>query len=323
MYEISKGVKMRFSISNKAYDLAAGISVSTREIWFLVLLVAIELLWAHISGITLEEMDVGLSLVVAPVAVGLVLDAMGQAKRIAHIAYYFSFWVGFLIIGSILTYLCATLPFTLMDESFAKMDRAMGFDWILWFHYVKSQPLLDKILTFAYGSMIPQILFGIIFFSHVKRHSGANELWWITMIALVITSLVSGVLPALGTYFYYKENVEAAIHIPHLLALRNFTMTTFPVSTLGGIVTFPSFHMVSVVVLCYPYRHYKKIFPVILTLNSLMLISIPTHGGHYLVDMIAGALVAWASILIYGKILHMDLVKYSPRADNTPLKVSF
>ena len=314
---------MRFSISDKATDLANGISVSTKAIWFLFLLVAIELLWAHISKITLKDMGIGLSFVAAPISVGLVLDAIGKAKRIAHIAYYFSFWMGFLIIGSILSYLCATLPFTLMDESFAKMDSAMGFDWINWFRYVKSQPFLDKILTTAYRSMIPQILFAIIFFSHAKRHTGANELWWTTMIALVITSLISGVLPALGTFFYYKENVEAAIHIPHLLALRNGTMSTFPVLELGGIITYPSFHMVLVIILCYPYRHNKRMFPIIFTINSLMLLSIPTHGGHYLVDIIAGALVAWASIRIYERFICLDLSRYSLSTAKISKVVSF
>jgi hypothetical protein len=287
-----------YSLTQTLNRLALGVSVDTGAIRFLALLVAVELLWAHLAHIVLKDMFGSLFLVLAPIAVGLLLDALGLGKRLARMAYYLAFWLG-LIFGTIFSYLCATLPFPLLDGTFAALDRSLGFDWLAWFDFVHAHALLDRILTLAYLTMLPQVLFAIVFFSHSRRQAGAEELWRTAMLALVVTALLSGLLPALGTYSYYSTLPDRAIHLPDLIALRTGTMTVFPVLELKGIITMPSFHSVMAVLLCYPYRRHRPLFVIVVALNGLMLVSVPTRGGHYLVDVIAGVAVAAAAILAY------------------------
>lgn len=307
---------MQYFFGNRLAKLAANFSGSTHAIRLLICLVVIELIWAKIAGITLLNFEIGLAAAMTPLLAGMVIDATGYAKRIAHIAHYLALWWLSLIIFRVFTYLCATFSFPLMDMHLSSIDVAIGFDWVNWSRYVKNYLYLNNFLEAAYNSALVQIYFAIIFFSHSKRRAGAHEFWWTTVFALLITSVISAFVPALGTFFYYKENVEAAIHIPDLLALRKGTLATFPVLTLGGIITFPSFHMVLVCLLCYPYRYYKKILPLVVLVNCFMMFSIPSHGGHYLVDIAAGAAVACVSIILYKKLMRYESSFFARKTDH-------
>jgi len=50
--------------------------------------------------------------------------------------------------------------------------------------------------------------------------------------------------------------------------------------------------------LTYIYRNQRRMLAVVLPLNLLMLVAIPSEGGHYLADMLAGGAVAALSIWI-------------------------
>ena len=113
-------------------------------------------------------------------------------------------------------------------------------------------------------------------------------------VAMLITALASGIYPAMGTFFHFQENMVHAVHVPHLLALRDGGMTEF--KDLQGIVTMPSYHTAQAILFMYVFRGQRRLFPWIVALNSLMLLSTPSMGGHYLVDMLAGAVVAAIAI---------------------------
>lgn len=262
-------------------------------------LAAAEYLWAYFAGIKLVQMHESALLIAGPLFIGLLLDALGLGERIALGMCSLGLWMGWLLLGSILSYLAATLGFGLLDFELARIDSALGFDWASWFQVVEATPRLKGILSLAYSSMFPQIILAIIFFAHPRRAVAAMELWWTTMLAVIFTCLLSGVMPALGTYAYYNVHPDLGVHLEDLHALREGRMTIFPSLVLRGIITFPSFHAAIAVLLCYPYRGFKWLFRAACILNFIMLISVPSQGGHYLADVIGGVAVAALSIGLY------------------------
>lgn len=289
------------AVHQKLSEISARLFINRSALWLLAALWLVEWLWALWAGITLKDIGPSVSIVMIPLLVGLLLDALQCAKRCAQFAYYFAFWIGFFIFGAIFSNLCATLSLPLLDSLFDRIDSALGFNWLQWHGFVQAHALFKGLLVMVYGSMFVQIFVAIIFFARSPLQGQAEELWWSTMITVVITSLISGLLPALGTFAYYQTDLDVAVHLADLLALRDGTMPIFPVLELKGIITFPSFHAATAILLCYPYRHYKALFPAVCVLNSLMLVSIPSQGGHYLVDVIAGVLVAVLSIFAFRK----------------------
>jgi membrane-associated phospholipid phosphatase len=74
---------------------------------------------------------------------------------------------------------------------------------------------------------------------------------------------------------------------------------TFDLEELTGIIKLPSFHAALLIVFVYVHRPPSRSFIPFLTLNALMLLSIPSEGHHYLVDMIAGGTLATLCILAF------------------------
>ena len=80
--------------------------------------------------------------------------------------------------------------------------------------------------------------------------------------------------------------------------LRNGTMRHFDLARIQGLVSFPSYHSALAVFFAYSLRRVRLLFPLALLLNVTMLISTPTQGGHYLVDVFGGLIVACSTIHI-------------------------
>jgi membrane-associated phospholipid phosphatase len=63
-----------------------------------------------------------------------------------------------------------------------------------------------------------------------------------------------------------------------------------------GLVTFPSFHTTLGILIVYAVRDFKVLAIFVGALNAVMIVATMPEGGHHLVDVLAGAGVALASI---------------------------
>jgi membrane-associated phospholipid phosphatase len=65
---------------------------------------------------------------------------------------------------------------------------------------------------------------------------------------------------------------------------------------LNGVLTFPSFHAASAILYAWGAWPIRWLRPFSLLGNGAMLLSTPIGGGHFLVDVLAGIVVATAAI---------------------------
>ena len=126
----------------------------------------------------------------------------------------------------------------------------------------------------------------------VSRPGDRNgELIWQFCISLVLTCAIFVFTPALG-------------HVAHigtgwmktLTMIRNGEWAALDFSHIEGIVSFPSFHTTLAILLVYAVRHHRWALAVLFPLNMLLIVATLSVGGHYLVDLPAGAAVAAISI---------------------------
>lgn len=257
----------------------------------IVLLGMVDLIWAHYANITFHGLSSILGSIVLLALIGVFYDLSGRSKRLSDMGYYAALWTGFSATGVIFTYLTASLNFPLHDALFADLDARMGFDWVTLYLAVEAYPRFSSLLGWAYDSMYVQLFVSMLYFAHKQWTRKNDELLLIAFISLVITSIFSGLFPAVCAWHYFELGIERSVHLSHLLALRDGSASSFSIDQMQGIVTLPSYHTVIALLLIYVYRDQKWSFLFILALNVLMLLSVPFRGGHYLVDMIAaGAL---------------------------------
>lgn len=268
------------------------------ELLSLLVLLAVDLLWSAHFGLAFRNYGHILVATAALLGVWAFYGISRRSRRLSEMGYYGALWISFSAIAAILTYLAAYMPGPLYDAQFAELDGAIGFYWPAWFEWTRTNILLDTALRLAYHSLILQILGSVIIFAHTERTSRNRELFWTAFIALVITSFISKVFPAAGTFHHFNIELARAIHLPHLLDLLAGTETVFSFHDMQGIVTFPSYHAALAIIFIYVHRGHRILFPAIAVLNVLVLLSTPSFGGHYVADVIAGCIVALASIAL-------------------------
>ena len=265
----------------------------------LLALGGLDWVWAWRAGLSFIHFQTIGMVVASLLLLGHFYAASGRSTSLADMANYGALWIGFSVLAAIFTYLTASLGFPLCDAGLAGIDSALGFDWLAWFHFVSAHPPLRLLLAIVYSSLMVQIAGSIIYFSHCRRGERNDELWWCALVSLLFTGIISGIFPALGAFVTFNVAERAmATHLPHLLALRGAGISSFALQDMQGIISLPSYHTVLAILLIYVHRGERRRFSVIAVINGFMLLSVPSEGGHYMIDMIAGGSVAIFSILL-------------------------
>jgi membrane-associated phospholipid phosphatase len=197
----------------------------------------------------------------------------------------------------------AALP--LKDAWLAEMDHHLGFDWIGLLSFANSNPTLSWMLVQAYKST------GVIFagvFVWLSLMGQAERLAeFIAVICISSIAVAAGMvlIPAAGAYTHYNPpqelfsnfSVDAGMwHYKLLMTLRTDASPVIDLAKAEGMVTFPSFHTVLGIVTTYALRDTRWIAAPVLLLNGTMIVATLPEGGHYLLDVIAGGMIAVIAI---------------------------
>lgn len=205
-----------------------------------------------------------------------------------------------------LSYVLASTNMPLQDSSLISLDQAIGVDWRSLIDDFMRLPSLMVLLNYAYASLSYQLalFLPVVFLTGHGRLGSQFVLAW--SIALGAAVVISPFTPALGGYLHFQLDPKdfpevriwaAWLFVTPVYALRDGSLNVVELRNLDGIITFPSFHAAVAVLMAWaasgiPLLRYPMIF-----LNLLMLISTIPIGGHYLIDVMAGSLVAVASIV--------------------------
>jgi hypothetical protein len=213
----------------------------------------------------------------------------------------------FSAIGSLLSYLLAREGGPLWDATFARWDAAIGFDWLAYVRWVDSHGWMVLPLKIAYASLIPQIIVLVLaqgFMGHIRE---MRRMILAAMLCGTVTILLSPLFPAVSNFVYLGLTTDdfahvdpwaGYIHLAHYEALRAGTMDRMTLTEAQGIITFPSYHAgLATVTLWAFWRTPWVRWPGIIT-AVLTIVATPVDGGHYLVDILAGTILALACIAL-------------------------
>jgi hypothetical protein len=208
------------------------------------------------------------------------------------------------VLMSPMTYVTAAANFPMQDANLLAIDRALGLDWRGYVEWVDAHPLLAAWLSYAY-TMIRWPIFAIpVLLAAAHRYQRLQEFTFAFGIALIATTVVSMLVPAIGVYQEIGldpatlSNVDPRAYLDQVRDLgpvRDGTLRQLDLFALAGIVTFPSFHATSAVLYAWALWPVRWFRPIAIVANAAMLASTPIDGGHYFIDLIAGIAVAIAA----------------------------
>lgn len=198
-----------------------------------------------------------------------------------------------------LTTMIVALDMPYRDAELLAWDKALGFDWeaiVLW---VRDYPALSIVMSHCYSSILwqPMLLIPCLAFSDPER---LRRIMGASTVALLVTVVVFAFYPAETGYVHlgYKRS-----EFPHLLANTSWGVHAILEAVRGGsrqlslegLVTFPSYHAVVAVLFAYGWRAVPVVRWPMIMLNFVMLIACVPIGSHYVVDVLAGIVIAFAA----------------------------
>src|ERR1700712_4802197 len=209
-------------------------------------------------------------------------------RRGGLMAEYFALTLAASTAVCALSYLCLASAGPLVDGRLMAMDRMLGFDWLAGYRFVHAHPALAALLGLAYGSLVYQGLYFCLLLGLMNARQQLRDMFWLFLITGILACAGAILFPALGpSSFYHIETGNGFVPVmQHLLSGRDLH---FPLSGMTGVVSFPSFHTAMALAYCWAFRKTGIISAAIMSLNIIMLCAVPFFGGHYLVDMVAGA----------------------------------
>ncbi|MFP7571488.1 phosphatase PAP2 family protein [Marivita sp. S2033] len=213
----------------------------------------------------------------------------------------------FAITMATLNNLSMMIPFPFQDDLLAGWDAALGLNWLAYFEAVHSSPTAIWILEWAYNDLALAglaVFAALAFFRDERRLRYYMEIFFYTAL---ITMIVGACFPALAAVDRYIVNLSdypnfptppGIYHLSHFETLRGASEIVINPVGLPGLVTFPSYHTASGIMLCIGVFRTWLFWPVLLY-SAAMIASSPVFGGHYFIDLVAGAslafLVAWVN----------------------------
>lgn len=270
-----------------AFVAAAGL-VSVAGLWALGITVAWESLWPTVEF-------AALILIFAWVysTVGMLVPRLGWSTAVVSDLLLSVLQILVVLKAFVpLTYFAAASGAPLLDGELARFDALLfGFEWDVAARWVADHPALDRLLQLAYFSIYYQAAAVFLIGSVARPNERNGEIIWQFCIGIILTCMVFVFTPALGHLGHVGMGP-----IETLTMIRNGQWTVFDFAHVEGIITFPSFHTTLAILLVYAVRHYRWALAVFVPLNMLLIVATVPVGGHYVVDLPAGAAVAVVSI---------------------------
>jgi membrane-associated phospholipid phosphatase len=208
-----------------------------------------------------------------------------------------------------LQYPLAAVSGPTVDSALLRADRAMGFDWLAFARFFHD-PTALALLTWAYLSMSLQAVFVVVILSWRGQTTRAWHLATATFILFLVAVLLFPIFPADGRF------VLCGLRPPEIPVVGNYcdygpilhrlndgTLRVLDRSMAIGMVTFPSAHAAAGVLLIWAVWPIRWLRPIFVILNTALCVGAIVIGSHYLIDIVGGVAVAFASVFAARKLV--------------------
>jgi membrane-associated phospholipid phosphatase len=259
-------------------------------------------------GVSIDPSNSGGTLVlIASAALMSALRDRFQHEPIRRLIDVFQMLALFVIVSSaglFLTYAAATISEGYQDELLAGADRALGFDWVSLYHFMDRNRSLMILSKQIYFSIFASPIVIAIAHGVTGRRTRYDRFLLAFGLALAITSAAFILYPARSAIPYWigtDPTYPAAVidqHTKVIDALRSGQLAALDPAYPVGLVSFPSFHAAAALLFIWGSWPFLWLRAPAVVLNVAMIGTTFVEGSHYLVDVLAGALVAIIAIAV-------------------------
>lgn len=249
------------------------------------------------------------------IAGGLVYRKLGRSERIASTLICSALLVLFSLVMALYNYLLLPLTRPPIDQFITSIDAFFGFYWPDVMAWAAQHPVITLILKLSYMSTMAQLSILIALLGLTGRQKQMDVLILTVIISATIAICFWGVFPSLGAKSLYQLSPEIWAAIAPIVdkeyaeELKYITVHGPGVIVpyeMRGLIAFPSYHASLAFVALFASFAVKKVFPIFLVLNILILPATFIHGGHHFLDPFAGFILFFASWCVAKKAIYKN-----------------
>jgi len=222
------------------------------------------------------------------------------------------------LFGLMVCYAAAAGDAPLVDAQLLRVDQWLGYDWQVYARFAATHPWLLQTLRYVYASNLtqPAVIGAILFMA--SQEERFEKFVLANIVSVTITAGLFLLLPATTAWTFQGQEIHAAKLLPDLPTATNSWVGDLlhirsgagrHLTRLSGIIAFPSFHCASAILNVWAIWRVRMMRLPFLALNLVMIAATPLIGGHYIVDLIGGAVVAAVTIATLDS-LHRYLLRF-------------
>ncbi len=244
-------------------------------------------------------------------AVGGYVRQVKAAPRIALGLVGTSIFAGFTAVSSFFIFALFPLPNALIDPTLIELDAALGYDWSALVGWLAGYPGLAMVLGYIYHSSLIQILLTIVLLAALARETTLHRFLFVGILTLILAVAIWWLVPSVGpsafqsipeadrlaTGLYFNPSYGA-----YLRDLVEVGPRVISPEVVTGVVAFPSYHMIMALMVVWFTRGTLAFLPALGT-NMAIVPATLTHGGHHLVDLLAGLVVFSLATWVAGRLI--------------------
>lgn len=244
-------------------------------------------------------------------AIGGYVRSVKGTPRLALALIGMAIFMGFTAVSTVFIFALFPLPNALIDPWLIRVDSALGYHWPSFVQSLASYPAFAQALGVIYHTSLPQILLTICLLAALGRTLDLHRFLMVGIVTLVAAVGIWWVLPSIGPsgFLPIPEDVRLATGLyfdteygAYLRQLVEIGPSWVSPEVVTGVVAFPSYHMIMACMVVWFTRATPLFLPA-LAINALMVPATLSHGGHHLVDLVAGVAVFGACVWLSARII--------------------
>jgi membrane-associated phospholipid phosphatase len=199
----------------------------------------------------------------------------------------------------------------LVDANLAAFDASLLLDTRSIVVAIANATPVAGLLGLAYVSSFPILFASVVFLGWTRHMRSLWQLAFVFAFTAVGCATLSVFFPAVGAFAHFAYPAEVlnglpsgagVYHLPKFEYYRHAVAPIISMSSLQGVVTFPSFHCCLALMTAFAYVEHRWLLLISLLWNALVIVSTIPIGGHYMVDLPAGAAI-WVTAYLLARAL--------------------
>lgn len=207
----------------------------------------------------------------------------------------------------LLSYFLLTIAGPRIDSLLAGIDAQMGFNWVALMRVASEHSAIMALLKTAYLSVLAQTLCLLLVLGWKQNIADIYGLCLALSFGAIITLTLWCLYPSFGAFSVFQLPPDVARGLglaldtnygADLVYMLEHGPGHLTPAELRGIIGFPSFHTLQSVLLIWYARNAGILRWPAIVLNGAVLLAVPVHGGHHLIDLFGGLAVSLIAILL-------------------------